>query len=152
MKKILIAYFLMIISLPIMAKANELQASVKDISAELASINQQIIDTYQTQQSEAQPLSNNVQIQRTNSEIIQINIPIADFQNKVDGLNHNVKSNKPLPKNISKNQTQDVYEMIINKMWVLKKKYENNPYIRISGFDINIGIIPSVTVSIEFKK
>jgi hypothetical protein len=155
MKKILIAYFLMIISNPIMAQVNDLQNSVKDISAELASINQQIIDTYQAQESETQPLSNNVKIQQTNNKTIQISIPMADFQNNVAVLNHykaDVKNKNPLPKNISKNQTQDVYEIIINKMRALKKKYESNPYIRIAGFDINIGIVPSVTISIEFKK
>lgn len=48
--------------------------------------------------------------------------------------------------------TKHAFEL--EKQWILvdAKKYDNNPYVRISGFDVNIGIPPSVTVSIKFKK
>jgi len=49
------------------------------------------------------------------------------------------------------NQKED-YGVLIKMMLKMKKSYENNPYITVKGFDINIGISPSVTISIEFKK
>lgn len=122
-------YFLLIVSIPIMAQDNGLKNSVTDISAQLASINQQIVATYQIQKNENHP-STCKQLPWKNESFL--GMPETDMPNK--------------------NQTQDTYEMIIKKMYSLEKKYENNPYVRISGFDINIGFPPSVTISIEFKK
>lgn len=34
----------------------------------------------------------------------------------------------------------------------IRDEYQNNPYIRISGFDVEIGLPPSVTINFEFKK
>jgi len=153
MKKIFLGFLLIIVSVSVMAQTSEMQGPVKDISSELASINQEIADAYQVEQDETQSVSN-VQFQYTDINSLQMNIPIGSLKNASAVLNHKIKT-KPKstsPKTVSKKQTEDMYEMIINKMYALKKKYDNNPYVRISGFDVNIGIPPSVTVSIEFKK
>lgn len=47
---------------------------------------------------------------------------------------------------------QSIFNSIIKEMQVLQKQYKNNPYVKISGFAINVGIPPSVSVSLEFKK
>jgi|GEM_PF-4884389 len=145
MKKIFNMIFLMMLSATVVAQSNQVQNSVKDTSTTLAQINQEIVNVYQKE--EEQPLSN-VRVQPGNTSI-QITIPVTSFQNASATLNHQVKAKVKSP---SKKQTEDIYEIVINKMRALKKQYENNPYIRISGFDINIGIVPSVTVSIEFKE
>ncbi|HEX4045504.1 MAG TPA: hypothetical protein VHZ76_07560 [Gammaproteobacteria bacterium] len=148
-RMMLILCLLMVVLAPAVAQNNELQNSVKDISAELALINQQIVNAYQAQQNETQLASNKVQVQQSSSGFV-LKIPIVFQSGVVASMDQTGQEKRP-PKGIPKEQTQDVYEIIINKMRALKMKYENNPYIRIVGFDINIGIPPSVTISIEFK-
>lgn len=44
-----------------------------------------------------------------------------------------------------------MYEKIFKKLHDLKAKYQNNPYIRIAGFAINIGASVSVSIAFAFK-
>lgn len=46
---------------------------------------------------------------------------------------------------------EETIEGVLKELNVLKKKYDSDPYITISGFDINIGLSPSVTVKLDFK-
>jgi len=124
MRRIFTTYILMVIPITAIAQNAELQNSIKDISAELGSINQKIAEAYQIQQGRVQQPS--------------------DYRQARSTVSSSIKSNSK--------KTQDIYQVIIKKMYDLEKKYENNPYVRISGFDINIGIPPSVTISLEFKK
>lgn len=153
MRKILLVFLLIIASVSVMAQSSEIQDSVKDISSELASINQAIINAYQAEQNEVQSMSN-IQVQDTDKKFIQINIPMSTLRAASATLKNQpqVATKAQAYKNSSKKQTEDVYEIIINKMWALKRRYEKNRYVRIAGFDINIGVPPSITVSIEFKK
>ncbi len=49
------------------------------------------------------------------------------------------------------NSSIRIYEQITKSVTAIRKKYENNPYVKITGFTVNVAIIPSVTVSFEFK-
>lgn len=144
MKK-LITFLCILFSFSVSAQTNDAQNSIKDISSELASINQQIVEISQTQKNETQIPVNSIQIQQSETGMIQMKIPVAAFRN-LASISHEKKPSA------QQNQTQDIYEIIINKMRALKKKYDNNPYIKITGFEINIGITPSVTISMEFQK
>lgn len=46
---------------------------------------------------------------------------------------------------------EDIYQKVIGKIQDLKKKYDNNDYVRVSGFSVDVGIPPSVNISFEFK-
>jgi hypothetical protein len=50
------------------------------------------------------------------------------------------------------NVTDRLYEQIMESVKKVKDKYDRNPYVSVSGFSVNVGIPPSVTVSFEFKK
>ncbi len=154
MKKILFTYLLLWISLPAFSENKEAIKTIKDISFELASINQQIA----TLSQESNKPTNKIKAQAkvTKSGMIQIQVPLSAIKSTTLGqsayLYGNFENKEEMSFHIFKYQTKDVYELIIYKMRALKLKYENNPYIRITGFSINIGIPPSVTVAMEFKK
>jgi hypothetical protein len=42
-------------------------------------------------------------------------------------------------------------EDLIERAVKLREKYQNNPYISITGFSIEIGVPPSLTIDFEFK-
>lgn len=44
-----------------------------------------------------------------------------------------------------------VFSEALKVVMNLKNEYNNNPYIAMKGFDINIGIPPSISVSFDFK-
>lgn len=46
---------------------------------------------------------------------------------------------------------EDIYQKVISKIQDLKQKYDNNDYVRVSGFSVDVGIPPSVNISFEFK-
>ncbi len=45
-----------------------------------------------------------------------------------------------------------LYEQIMESVKKMKDKYDKNTYVSVSGFSVNMGVPPSVTVSFEFKK
>jgi len=55
-------------------------------------------------------------------------------------------------------QTQQVqsasdtmYQRIMDKVKRLREKYQNNPYVRVTGFSVDISVLPAVSISFEFK-
>jgi hypothetical protein len=46
---------------------------------------------------------------------------------------------------------EDIYQKVIGKIQDLKRKYDDNDYVRVSGFSVDVGIPPSVNISFEFK-
>jgi hypothetical protein len=47
--------------------------------------------------------------------------------------------------------SEAIYQQITEQASRLRKRYENNPYVSVDGFDINIGVPPSVSISFQFK-
>jgi len=45
-----------------------------------------------------------------------------------------------------------VYDVIVQKASEMKEKYRNNPYFSVTGFTVNIGLPPSVSMNFAFKK
>jgi hypothetical protein len=45
----------------------------------------------------------------------------------------------------------DLYERAMEQVKILKKKYEENPYIRITGFSLEVSVPPAISVDFEFK-
>lgn len=134
MKNLLIIIFLSCICNTLLAQNNSAEKSIKDISSDLASINQQLLEIYQSQQATTQTVT-------IRSEK---NIPTAEYNVKTS-FSKKEREQKMDPFNI-------MFEKIIKEIRDIKIKYEDNPYVSIKGFDINIGIPPSVTVALEFKK
>ena len=62
----------------------------------------------------------------------------------------------PLVKTEASNQPQtrneDIYEILLAGVNKIKEKYKNNAYISVTGFSINVGVPPSISVSFAFKK
>jgi len=46
---------------------------------------------------------------------------------------------------------EKMYEKIMESVKKIRDKYQNNPYVSVSGFSIDIGMPPSVSVSFKFK-
>jgi len=46
----------------------------------------------------------------------------------------------------------DVFEEIVEQASKMKDKYKNNPYVSVTGFSVNVGVPPSMSINIEFKK
>lgn len=44
-----------------------------------------------------------------------------------------------------------IWESIIRRAAELRKKYSENPYVHVTGFDVEVGLPPSLTVGFEFK-
>lgn len=53
---------------------------------------------------------------------------------------------------IIKKLKEKIFEPLINKANEIKKKYENNSFIYVSGFTIDFGIPPSISISFSFKE
>lgn len=127
----LIALLLLSFSISAIAANNEAQQSIKEISKEIAIINRHLIELYQIQESQAA---------RQNLP------PIAPYSQKNSGKTANIKASGLI---------QDAFEIAIEstikELYSLKKKYSENQFIRVTGFDINISIPPSVTVKLDFK-
>lgn len=47
--------------------------------------------------------------------------------------------------------TDRMYREIMNSVIGFRDKYKNNPYIKVNGFSIDIGIPPSLSLDFEFK-
>lgn len=47
---------------------------------------------------------------------------------------------------------EDLYQLLTEKVGRIKVAYQSNPYVSVTGFAVNVGIPPSVTVTFEFKK
>lgn len=45
-----------------------------------------------------------------------------------------------------------LYQQIMESVKKVKDKYDKNPYVSVSGFSVDVGIPPSVSVSFEFNK
>ena len=46
---------------------------------------------------------------------------------------------------------EDIYQKVIGRIQEFKRKYDDNDYVRVSGFSVDVGIPPSVNISFEFK-
>lgn len=49
-------------------------------------------------------------------------------------------------------QTEDIYDKLLKRVNAIKERYNDNQYITVTGFSVDIGISPSVSISFEFKK
>ena len=47
--------------------------------------------------------------------------------------------------------TDAIYRALMEKVAELRKKYENNPHFKAKGFEVSLGLSPSVSISFEFK-
>lgn len=47
--------------------------------------------------------------------------------------------------------SEDLYRILAEKATRMHDSYKNNSYIEVSGFTVNVGISPSVSVNFEFK-
>jgi uncharacterized protein YgiM (DUF1202 family) len=45
-----------------------------------------------------------------------------------------------------------IYEQITKSVTSIRDRYKDNPYVRVSGFTVNVAIPPSVTISFDFVK
>lgn len=45
----------------------------------------------------------------------------------------------------------DTYQKLMDNVKSLKEKYSNNPYVKVTGFSVDIGIPPAVSIDFEFK-
>lgn len=52
----------------------------------------------------------------------------------------------------SSTQPRDIYDAVLDKVNKLKQKYNENPYLTVTGFTVNVGSPPSIGVNFEFKK
>ena len=50
-----------------------------------------------------------------------------------------------------KSTTDAMYQQIMDKVRGLKEKYQNNTYVRVTGFSVDVTIPPAVSISFEFK-
>lgn len=46
----------------------------------------------------------------------------------------------------------DVYRKLTDQVARMRDSYRDNPYVSVSGFAVNVGIPPSVSINFEFKK
>lgn len=46
----------------------------------------------------------------------------------------------------------DMWDEVVQKAAEIREKYTENPYVRVTGFDVEVGFPPSVTVGFEFKQ
>lgn len=91
-----------------------------------------------------------VRLEKINQDLIVANQKQMQLSAKINGASR-MQAEKLLDADkIYAQNMQSIFNSIINKMQALQKQYKNNPYIKIIGFSINIGIPPSVTVSLEF--
>ncbi|MDQ2993954.1 MAG: hypothetical protein M3R00_03280 [Pseudomonadota bacterium] len=119
-----VACILFALSFTLYANVSGAQESIDDLSKRLASINQKLIDLNQSQFLANATVCSNMNIHtRSAMDHVSNQSPVAN-----------------------------IYNVAINEMHELKLKYDKNPYIKIIGFDINLALIPSVTVKIDFKK
>ncbi len=114
----------MILSLSVFGKNYSAEESIKDISLRLASINQKLASIHGIQnEMVASALSGESSGKRTKKS-------------------HNT----------DKGAIESIFNTVLSEAYDLKRKYNDNPYVKITGFDINLGLmIPSFTVNIEFK-
>lgn len=47
--------------------------------------------------------------------------------------------------------TDIAYQKVMDKVKELKEKYQNNPYVRVTGFSVDVASPPAVSISFEFK-
>ena len=47
---------------------------------------------------------------------------------------------------------EEIFKSLTEQATHLRDAYRNNPYINVSGFTVNVGVPPSVSISFEFKK
>lgn len=50
-----------------------------------------------------------------------------------------------------KSVSDRIYEQLTKYVMSIRDKYQNNPYVRVTGFTVNVTVPPSVSVSFEFK-
>jgi hypothetical protein len=48
-------------------------------------------------------------------------------------------------------RSEDIYDTLLDGANKVKGKYKNNAYISVTGFSINVGVPPSVSISFAFK-
>lgn len=60
----------------------------------------------------------------------------------------------PSGKKVSAGVTKpnDIFDDFLSQVSKMKEKYKNNSYLSVTGFSINVGVPPSLSVNIEFKK
>jgi hypothetical protein len=44
-----------------------------------------------------------------------------------------------------------MYQRVMDRVRGLKEKYQNNPYVRVTGFSVDITVPPAVSIAFEFK-
>jgi hypothetical protein len=85
-----------------------------------------------------------VRLEKLNKELFLAN----QSQLKIDGSRETrIMNSGDFNKNMN-----FVFNPIIKEMKDLSNQYKNNPYVKITGFSVNVGMPPSVTISLEFKQ
>jgi len=51
----------------------------------------------------------------------------------------------------SQTPAERAYDQVLEKVRKLKEKYDDNPYVRVTGFNIDISIPPALSIGFEFK-
>lgn len=85
-----------------------------------------------------------VQIEKPTKGVEAAWVNASDVAPKIQQLASTLSENK--------NAADRIYEQIMDSVKKVKDKYDQNPYVSVSGFSVDIGIPPSVSVSFEFKK
>ena len=101
-----------------------------------------------TSHIQAQPQSKNAESQsvlnQLSDEVALINAAITETENQTQMLG--------LPPTMKHDREKALLELVLKKLSELKQRYEENPYVRIGGFSVNLGTSMSVSIGIEIKK
>ncbi|MGA2332707.1 MAG: SH3 domain-containing protein [Syntrophales bacterium] len=60
------------------------------------------------------------------------------------------EDNETKQKSVSE-RLSDVYEKMTESLKTLQDKYKNNPFVKVTGFTVNLAIPPTLSVSFQFK-
>ena len=166
-----------------------LEGTLRDVSKDLATLNQQVQEASRAQSTSAVPRNYDIVITNKQTSIragaddkasVLTHAPEGSSWSVVDkaGRLVPVALDKPT-KGIStgwvkaanaapqlakasqlpsaeerdeKSLSDRIYEQIVAKITAIRDKYKDNKYVRVSGFTVNVGVPPSVSVSFEFVK
>jgi hypothetical protein len=76
---------------------------------------------------------------------------LQDSNNEKDDI---IINNLEFKNNIEeyKNTRKGVYEILINEVKKVKEKYNDNPYVEVTGFSVDTSIPPSININFYFLK
>jgi hypothetical protein len=139
--KALLSCFMILFFCSSFAEKKDFNSTVKRLSSELSEINQQLLIAAQNNSDNVNGdlKMNNVSVKENPLDTYKTLMTVQEEQTL------KMQSKEPV------NAFDSVFEWAIKRMISMKNEYKNDPYIIIKGFDITLGVSPSVTVSLEFK-